>query len=123
MPDNLTTERVLGWLDQMQEAATKIVEFTADLDRAAYLSDDKSQFAVSMALIVIGETAKKIRSTRPDLENRMDLAGMSRLRNRISHGYESVDHETVWNIVGIEIPVLIQTLDIIIRETEGHTGV
>ena len=88
MPDNLDAIRPHLWLDVMFTAAKDALSFVEGLDRDAFLADRKSQHAVSMALVRIGETAIKLLKARPDMVALIDLRSMSNLRNRIAHGYE-----------------------------------
>jgi uncharacterized protein with HEPN domain len=52
------------------------------------------------------ETPQRI----PDLRNYIDL------RNRISHGYNSIDYSIVWEVVQIEIPNLLSTVVLLLEE-------
>lgn len=38
------------------------------------------------------------------------------LRNRLIHGYDQVDFDTLWQIVVADLPVLIDTLSRLLRE-------
>jgi uncharacterized protein with HEPN domain len=119
MPDDLDRIRPHLWLDVMFTAAKDALSFVEGLDRAAYIADRKSQHAVSMALIRIGETATKLIKARPDLVGPIDLKSMSSLRNRIAHGYDDVDHMIVWTILVAEIPALVAALPAILAEYDS----
>jgi uncharacterized protein with HEPN domain len=77
-------------LDQMLEASRNAVSFVEGLSEAESLADVKTQQAVAMNLIIIGEAATRLgrdhaafAEARPDLPWRRMIA----MRNRIAHGY------------------------------------
>ncbi|MDF3055740.1 MAG: hypothetical protein K0Q74_1647 [Gammaproteobacteria bacterium] len=55
--------RLLYYLDHMQQAATDACGFLDGLDKADFLSGKRTQQAVIMSLIIIGETATKVMDT------------------------------------------------------------
>lgn len=64
------------------------------------------QRAFIRSLEIIGEASKKIpesfRAEHPEVEWRQ----MSGMRDRLIHGYLSVDYEIVWDVLMTRIPVL-----------------
>ena len=75
--------------------------------------------AVSMRLQVIGETVKKINKIEPLLFERypdVEWSKIMRLRDIISHHYEMVDHEIIFDICENHLPRLKSTIQKIIRK-------
>lgn len=76
--------------------------------------------AVSMRLQVIGELTKKIHKIKPSLlkeYSEIDWDKIIKLREIISHHYEMVDHEIIFDICKNHIPVLKSTIQkIILKE-------
>ncbi len=68
--------------------------------------DFRTNFAVVRALEIIGEAAKRLpmslREEYPDIPWK-NMAGM---RDRIIHGYDTVDLEIVWEVVKTDIPLI-----------------
>ena len=65
--------------------------------------------AVSMRLQVIGESVKRIEKTDPSLLQRyadIEWDKIARFRDLVSHHYEQVDHEIVYDICETHIPQL-----------------
>jgi uncharacterized protein with HEPN domain len=65
--------------------------------------------AISMRLQVIGESVKQIQKTDPSfLKSHVEIEWekISRFRDLISHHYEHVDHEIVYDICKVHIPKL-----------------
>jgi uncharacterized protein with HEPN domain len=103
-------------LQDMLEAAQKILHYTKDLDYNAFLSDDRTVDAVARNFEIIGEAAnrldQKFRNTHPEIEwNR--IRGF---RNRIVHEYFGIDHRIVWTIVESYLDDLIKAVETIIEK-------
>ncbi len=77
-----------------------------DLNFEDFSKDNKACDAVIRCIEVVGEAVKNIpdviRNKYPSIPWR-DIAGM---RDKIIHGYFTVDFETVWLVVKEEIPKL-----------------
>jgi uncharacterized protein with HEPN domain len=89
----------------MRDAADKILRYTMG-GRAAFFADPMIQDAVIRNLEVMGEAVRKVpestRSAYPEIPWR-PIAGT---RDRVIHGYFTVDLEIVWEIVETELPSL-----------------
>lgn len=75
--------------------------------------------AITMRLQVIGESVKKIQKTNPSiLLNYYDIEWdkISRLRDLVSHHYEEVDNEIIFDICKNHIPQLEITIRKIVKQ-------
>lgn len=98
----------------MLEAARAAVTFTSGMSQADFLKDKKTQAAVMMSFIIIGEAARRVAKRDPDfLQSHADWpwVEMRGLRNRGAHGYETIDFKVLWNIVAGSIPVMVGRLE------------
>lgn len=99
-------DRDAALLLEIETACGQIEGFVAGFSEATFLSDDRTVAAVSMYLIVIGESARslseKARSEAPEVP----WAQIVGLRNRIAHGYQSIDRGAIWTIVQRDLPPL-----------------
>ena len=69
--------------------------------------------AISMRLQVIGESVRKIQKTEPAFlgsHRQIEWDKIARFRDLVSHHYEQVDHEIVYDICKVHIPELKQVL-------------
>lgn len=69
--------------------------------------------AISMRLQVIGESVKQIQKTDPlFLKSHVEIEWekISRFRDLVSHHYEHVDHEIVYDICKVHIPKLMELI-------------
>jgi len=56
----MTDNRLADYLDHMRQAAADACGFVQGMDKAAFLQDKRTQQAVVMSLIVLGEAATKV---------------------------------------------------------------
>jgi uncharacterized protein with HEPN domain len=70
------------------------------------VQDDYFSHAVRSALEIIGEAAKnvpeQVKQESPDIPWR----DMAALRDRIIHGYFSIDYSIVWNVITTDLPAI-----------------
>ena len=98
-------------LRHMLVHAREVVELTHEKTRADLDSDRVLSLALARLLEIIGEAAGRVpvqeRSQHPDIPW-PEIVG---LRNRLIHGYDSVDNDILWRIISRDIPDLVQKLE------------
>lgn len=103
--------RNIAYLLDILLYAKEIRDFMAGIDRAAFLFDHKTQYAVIRCFEVIGEAAKRIsddvRKGHPDIP----WSSMAKMRDLLIHAYDRVDIDEVWDTVQNDIPKLITALE------------
>lgn len=104
------------FLRDMLEAARKVIRFTADRQLESFVADEMAYDATLRNLEVLGEAAKGIpddvRQRHPDV----DWRGLAGLRDILAHAYFALDDPTLWKIVQIDIPRVIELLGPIEKE-------
>ena len=103
-------DRLALALDQMVYAAELVVTYVEGLDRDSFYADQKTQQAVILNLLIIGETAARIMTLLEadhHLFDELPLRNMKGMRNRIAHGYFDMNLAVVWDTVDAAIPDLI----------------
>ncbi|MFG5380091.1 DUF86 domain-containing protein [Yoonia sp. R2-816] len=101
------------YIEQMVRGASDAVSFTDGMDEASFMDDLKTQRAVIMSLMIVGEAASRVVAEFPDFtqENRsIPWRSIRGMRNRIAHGYFEVDLQVVWQTVEAELAPLIKRL-------------
>ncbi|MEP6466149.1 MAG: DUF86 domain-containing protein [Parafilimonas sp.] len=118
----MSEREVLLLLEDMRDAARKILSYTNNMSFEDFLADDKTIDAVVRNFEIIGEAAKRIpenfKTDHPEIEWR----GMAGLRNRIIHEYFGVDYKTVWKIKEENIPELIDYIQQAIESLGAQSG-
>lgn len=93
------------YINQILDAISKIESFVSNMTRDAFDEDQKTQSAVIMQLMLIGEISKKILDkTKATIDLPWkDIAGF---RDMAVHNYFEIDLDIVWNTIQEDIPVL-----------------
>ena len=106
-------ERLTLWIEQMGAAAGNACGFVSGMDFAAFERDMRTQQAVVLNLLLIGEAASRIAEGAPAFVTahpEIPWAAMRGMRNRIAHGYFELDIKVVWDTVGSAVPALARQL-------------
>jgi uncharacterized protein with HEPN domain len=56
----MSAERLPDWLEHIRRAATDACGFVQGLDKQAFLTDVRTQRAVVMSLLIVGEAAARV---------------------------------------------------------------
>lgn len=105
--------RLPDYLNHMQEAASEACLFVQGMSQAEFQQDRRTQQAVVMSLIILGEAAAKVMDNFPQFtqtHTQLPWHNMRGMRNRIAHGYFDIDLEVVWNTVQMSLPHLLEQL-------------
>ena len=114
MPIN---ERSAAPLLEVQRRAGLIADAIAGTSYGQYLAEPQLQAIVERHLEVIGEALNRIARSDPYTASRIfDLRGFVSLRNVISHQYDKLVYETVWETVTDELPLLVTDITTLLRE-------
>jgi uncharacterized protein with HEPN domain len=102
-----------AYIGHIRQAAEDARSFTEGLSKEEFLADKRTQSAVVMSLVIIGEAATKIMDQHPEFATqRSDVPwrSMRGMRNRIAHGYFEINLDLVWETVGTALPKLLELL-------------
>jgi uncharacterized protein with HEPN domain len=100
------------WLQDILQAAREIEQYTAGLGFDDFQSNGMAQAAVERKFEIIGEALSRISRSHPALLRRVsDYERIIGFRNIISHGYDIVDVEVVWDAVRNYLPVVIRQVE------------
>ena len=114
-------ERVLSYLDTIYEAARDAHGFVRDMPLEEFLKDVKSQLAVMMCFVRIGESTRKIDQRSPQFiveHPEFPWHQMRGLRNRGIHEYDTVDFDEIYATARNSLPELLKLLEALAPEWE-----
>ncbi|MBX3012804.1 MAG: DUF86 domain-containing protein [Caldilineaceae bacterium] len=95
-----------------RQACLAIEQFTRNADFDEYMANAMMRSAVERQLEIIGEALNLAFHDNPSLvENIPDIRQIIAMRNRIIHGYDSVDDMLVWDVVRSKIATLHHQLE------------
>ena len=118
----MTDNRWADYCRQLLQAAQDVLSFTDGMTKADFLTDRRTQNAVVMSLLVIGEVAARVAERHPEKVSQypeVPWKSMRGMRNRIAHGYFDIDFGVVWQTASVAIPELLVTIDTIIHREGG----
>ncbi len=99
------------YLLDAQNACRAITSFTSGKTLKEYSSDLLLRSAVERQFEILGEAFSRIDDVDPALRNQVPSFGsIIGMRNRIIHGYDSVDDSIVWDALTKHIPPLMKYL-------------
>lgn len=107
------------YLLQMLDATRLACSYVEGMDAEAFLDDARTQQAIVLNLVVIGEAATRLLRDHPGLAGRhpdIPWNSMKGMRNRIAHGYFDIDMTIVWETVRINLPSLAKQLESLVAE-------
>ncbi len=102
-------QRLADWLNDMLDAIHLARGYVDGIDKSRFLEDRKTQQAVILNLMILGEAASRISGSDPSFigaHPEIPWAQMRGMRNRMAHGYFEVDLDVVWDTVRESLPGL-----------------
>ena len=93
-----------AYLHDIEQATILIDKFQQRKTLDDYLADPLLRSGVERQLEIAGEAVSKL--SRVDPTRLTDRRRIIALRNILIHGYASIDHRVIWNILDQDVPVL-----------------
>jgi uncharacterized protein with HEPN domain len=99
------------------DAINSVKQYTAGISFEQFVADPKTFDAVVRNLIIVGEAARQIppeiEAAYPDLP----WAEMRALRNFLTHEYDRVEVNIIWDTIRNDLPPLVPALERVLQET------
>jgi len=119
----MSESRLADYLDHMQQAAADACSFVEGLHKEDFLEDKRTQQAVIMSLIILGEAATKVMDGYAEFAQahaQVQWRSMRGMRNRIAHGYFDINLDVVWDTVQTALPALLKQLPAVRQRAGGE---
>jgi uncharacterized protein with HEPN domain len=97
-------------LRHMLDHALEAVVMTKGKMRADLDKDRQLNLALVRLLEIIGEAASRVPKEEQARHADISWSEITSLRNRLIHGYDTVDFDILWQIVDQDLPGLIESL-------------
>ncbi|MBN9449823.1 MAG: DUF86 domain-containing protein [Bosea sp.] len=117
-------QRLADYLRHMADAARKTRSYIEGMEKADFLADERTQQAVILNLVIIGEAATRLLQSHADfLDCYPDVPwkSMKGMRSRIAHGYFDINLAIVWETARTALPALLAHLPAIIMAAESES--
>ncbi len=98
-------------LRDMLDHARLAVAAVAEKERSSLDSDFILAAALERFIEVIGEAASKVSAETKTHAPQIPWREIVGMRNRLVHGYASVDHDIVWDVVSGDLSKVIKALE------------
>ena len=96
-------------IEHIREAILQVSIYLDGIEKNQFDSDKRTQQAVILNLIILGEAATKLIYHHPATIAQyplMEWRSMRGMRNRIAHGYYDIDLDIVWETAKVSLPRL-----------------
>ena len=110
----LTTKQI-GILEAIIKHCEIITKKLENLDRNQFDNDEDIRQIICFNILQIGELVAHLDSDFTFQFNEQPWGQMTGMRNKIVHGYGSIDNETVWNTATLNIRPLLNYCKEILR--------
>jgi uncharacterized protein with HEPN domain len=104
-------------LSQIADHARHAQDLCAGKTLTELVADWKSLLALERALEILGEAVKRLPAELCEAYPAVPWRLVAGMRDRLSHGYDEIDYEIIWNAVHQDLPNLLETVDQMIRDS------
>jgi len=104
----------LAPLRHMLDHSREAIALAAGRTRQDLDTDRKLNLALVRLLEIVGEAASRVPEDARLRHARIPWREIVALRNRLIHGYDSVDFDVMWQIISHDLPPLVATLEKIV---------
>lgn len=121
----MSGNRLPDYLGHIQSAARDACSFAEGLSKDDFLTDKRTQQAVIMSLVIIGEAATKVMDQHGQFVGRhpeVPWRSMRGMRNRIAHGYFDINLDVVWDTLQTALPALLRELPRVLAQPREEDG-
>jgi uncharacterized protein with HEPN domain len=98
-------------LRQIQDAARRAQQICADKTLETLLKDWQATAALERFIEILGEGVKRLAPSLRDRYPAIPWKEIAGTRDHLSHGYDDVDYQVLWDAVKNDVPVLLDTVE------------
>jgi uncharacterized protein with HEPN domain len=109
-------------LRQIAECAGRAQELCERDELPGILRDWQKRFAFERAMELLGEAVKRLPVELLSRYPAVDWRGIAGMRDHVSHGYDSIDYDLLWQSVKTRIPGLLSTVEQMLKDLQSASG-
>ena len=103
-------------LQQLRDHAVEAAQLVSQHCREDLDKDRVLCLAMIQLMQIVGEAACRLSEDFHLRHTEVPWSRMIALRNRLIHGYDTIDRDILWQILSVDLPELINQCDNILRE-------
>lgn len=101
---------------QIREAAQRAQEICAEHDSLnSLVLDWKATAALERFIEILGEAVKRLPEDLREAHSEIPWKEIAGTRDHLSHGYDNLDYQVLWDAVETDIPALLETIKSILK--------
>lgn len=104
-------------LQHMLDHAREAVALVKDKSRASLDHERLLQLGLVRLIEIVGEAAARVSAQGREKYPSIPWREAAGIRNRLIHGYDTVDLDVLWDTVALDLPPLILELERIVGQT------
>lgn len=105
-------------LRHMRDHAAEALAMVRGKQRDDLEADRMLELALVRLMEIIGEAAGRVTAeTRAKLPQ-IPWSDVVAMRNRLIHGYDSVDHDILWDTIDQDLPLLLAAVELLIQQID-----
>lgn len=105
-------------LVQIAFAARLIINFSQDMDISGFAESLLTRSAVLYQFAVLGEAVKRLSDDFRQAHAEIPWSEIAGMRDRLIHGYDSVNLDQVWGAIEIDVPNLLNYIEPLLPKEE-----
>ena len=109
-------------LRQLADFASRAQELCAQNTLPEILTDWQKRAAFERVMEILGEAVKRLAPELTAKYPAVDWRGIAGMRDRVSHGYDAVDYDVLWQAVQKRVPGLLTTVEQMLKDLEESPG-
>ncbi len=106
----------LEYLQHILDEAEYPADIGRKVEKEQLLQDETLKRAVVRSIEIIGEATKQLSDELRERYSNIEWRSMARMRDRLIHGYFSIDYDIVLDVIKNEAPKLQGDIEKIIQE-------
>jgi uncharacterized protein with HEPN domain len=105
-------------LSQLREFAQNAHELAMEFSLQDIISNWQRRLAFERIMEVLGEAVKRLPRDLTSKYPDVDWQAIAGMRDRLSHGYDAVDHEVLWRSARDRVPGLLNCIERMLLDLE-----
>ncbi len=112
----MTKRNVEDYLQDIIDAINATEEFVIGLEYTTFIKDQKTIFAVTRAVEIVGEASKQIPPDMRDNYNTIPWKEVAGMRDKMIHHYFGINLKILWNTIQNDFPELKREIQQILND-------